>query len=97
MSVDLEAENRRLRAELAEARRANEILKKASLDSNRQGNTLSFLAAFIDENRHEFGITPIVRAQKGTAALIAVSSYYAYKLRVPSARALRDRELIVVI
>ncbi|WP_226824355.1 transposase, partial [Brevibacterium aurantiacum] len=29
-SVDLEAENRRLRAELAESRRANEILKKAS-------------------------------------------------------------------
>ena len=29
-SVDLEAENRRLRAELAEARRANEILKRAS-------------------------------------------------------------------
>lgn len=29
-SIDLEAENRRLRAELAEAKRANEILKKAS-------------------------------------------------------------------
>lgn len=29
-SVDLEVENRRLRAELAEARRVNEILKRAS-------------------------------------------------------------------
>lgn len=29
-SVDLEAENRRLRKELAESQRANEILKKAS-------------------------------------------------------------------
>ena len=29
-SVDLEAENRQLRAELAEAKRANDILKKAS-------------------------------------------------------------------
>ena len=29
-SLDLEAENRRLRAELAESRRANEILKRAS-------------------------------------------------------------------
>jgi transposase-like protein len=28
--VDLEAENRRLRKELAESQRANEILKKAS-------------------------------------------------------------------
>lgn len=29
-SIDLEAENRRLRAELAEAKRANDILKRAS-------------------------------------------------------------------
>lgn len=29
-SIDLEAENRRLRAELAESRRVNEILKRAS-------------------------------------------------------------------
>ncbi|SMX78219.1 transposase [Brevibacterium antiquum] len=41
-SVDLEAENRRLRAELTEAKRANEILRRASLDSNRQGNTSGF-------------------------------------------------------
>lgn len=31
VSVDLEAENRRLRAELAESKRANEILKRASI------------------------------------------------------------------
>ena len=29
-SIDLEAENKRLRAELAETKRANEILKKAA-------------------------------------------------------------------
>ncbi|MDN6382862.1 MAG: transposase [Corynebacterium casei] len=40
-SVGLEAENRRLRAELAEAKRANDILKKASLDSTRECNTIS--------------------------------------------------------
>lgn len=34
-SIDLEAENRRLRAELAEAKRANDILKKASAFSRR--------------------------------------------------------------
>ncbi|WP_155861290.1 transposase [Corynebacterium doosanense] len=34
-SVDLEAENRQLRAELAEAKRANDILKKASAFSRR--------------------------------------------------------------
>lgn len=32
-SVDLEVDNRRLRAELAEVKRANEILKRASLVS----------------------------------------------------------------
>lgn len=36
-SMDLAAENRRLRAELAEAKRANEILKKASAFSRRSG------------------------------------------------------------
>ncbi|MDR7329891.1 transposase [Corynebacterium guangdongense] len=34
-SIDLAAENRRLRAELAEAKRANDILKKASAFSRR--------------------------------------------------------------
>ena len=52
---------------------------------------------FIDENKHEFGVEPIVRALKGTAARIAVSSYYAFKKRQPSARALRDEELMVAI
>ena len=52
---------------------------------------------FIDENRDEFGVEPIVRVLRGTAARIAVSSYYAYKLRRPSARAIRDCDLMVVI
>ena len=38
-SVDLEAENRRLRAELAEAKRANEILKRASACLPRRSST----------------------------------------------------------
>ncbi|MGO0605962.1 transposase [Brevibacterium linens] len=38
-SVDLEAENRRLRAELAEAKRANEILKRASAYLPRRSST----------------------------------------------------------
>ncbi|TSI13937.1 IS3 family transposase [Brevibacterium aurantiacum] len=52
---------------------------------------------FIDANRHEFGVEPIVRGLSGTAARIVVSKYYAYKLRRPSIRARRDRELMVVI
>ena len=55
------------------------------------------IVEFIDNNRDEFGVEPIVRALKRTAARIAVSSYYAHKLCQPSARALRDRELMVVI
>lgn len=50
---------------------------------------------FIDENKHEFGVEPIVRALKGTAARIAVSSYYAFKKRQPSVRALRDADLMI--
>ncbi|WJY62180.1 Transposase [Corynebacterium atrinae] len=37
-SLDLEAENRRLRAELAESRRANEILKRASACLSRRSH-----------------------------------------------------------
>ncbi|SJN37599.1 Mobile element protein [Micrococcus lylae] len=52
---------------------------------------------FIDEHRDEFGVEPIVRALQGTAARIAVSSYYAFKKRRPSARSRRDAELMRVI
>ena len=55
------------------------------------------IVTFIDENKHEFGVEPIVRALKGTAARIAVSSYYAYKKRQPSARARRDQALMACI
>ncbi len=55
------------------------------------------IVGFIDENKHEFGVDPVVRALSGTAARIAVSSYYAYKNRPLTARAIRDQELIVVI
>ncbi|GAB3619073.1 hypothetical protein GCM10027417_03330 [Glutamicibacter endophyticus] len=55
------------------------------------------IVAFIDDNRHEFGVEPIVRALSGTAARIAVSSYYAYKKRQPSARVRRDQALMLAI
>src|SRR5699024_7431253 len=38
-SVDLEAENRRLKSELAEAKRANDILKKASAFCRKRSST----------------------------------------------------------
>ena len=81
-SVDLEAENRRLRAELTEVQ-AGERDPEEGLGFLRGGARppIKVIVAFIDENKHEFGVEPIVRALKGTAARIAVSSYYAYKLR----------------
>ncbi|TGD30996.1 hypothetical protein EB835_10315 [Brevibacterium sp. S22] len=55
------------------------------------------IVAFTDDNRHEFGVEPIVRALSGTVARIVVSSYYAFKKRELSARARRDQALMVVI
>jgi len=55
------------------------------------------IVKFIDDNRQEFGVEPIVRVLKRTPARIATSSYYAYKKRPVSARALRDKRLKVVI
>lgn len=52
---------------------------------------------FIDDNRHDFEVEPIVRPLRGTVAQIDVSSYYALKKRQPSARARRNHALIVVI
>lgn len=52
---------------------------------------------FIDDNRQEFGVEPIVRVLKDTPARIATSSYYAYKNRPPSDRQVRDERLKVVI
>lgn len=55
------------------------------------------LVDFIDEHKHEFGVEPIVRALSDTPARIAVSSYYAYHKREPSARSRRDEALMSVI
>lgn len=52
------------------------------------------MSVFIDEHRDVFGVEPICRALQ-----IASSTYYAVKQRQrdPSARALRDAELLVEI
>ena len=47
------------------------------------------MTAFIDERRGEFGVEPICALLP-----IAPSTYYAAKSRPPSARALRDEELL---
>ena len=52
------------------------------------------MSVFIDEHRDRFGVEPI-----GRALQVAPSTYYAVKQRQrdPSARALRDAELLVEI
>ena len=49
--------------------------------------------AFIDANRDELGVEPICRGLTEHGCPIAPSTYYAFKARPPSTRAVRDEEL----
>jgi putative transposase len=51
------------------------------------------IVEFIDANRDELGVEPICRGLTEHGCPIAPSTYYAFKVRPPSARALRDEEL----
>ena len=51
------------------------------------------IVRFIDNNRAEFGVEPIIRVLASTTAKIALSTYYAHKSRPPSARSTRDRQI----
>jgi transposase len=88
------AEIKRLRAEVAELRRANEILKAASafFAAELDRPSKRFIA-FIDAHRQVCGVEPICRVLTGHGLKIATSTYYAAKHRTPSARSVRDGEL----
>jgi len=75
---ELERKNRELR-------RANEILKSASLLRDRARRSSQEVIAYIDKHRGEFGVEPICSVLQ-----FAPRTYYAAKARPPSARALRD-------
>lgn len=49
---------------------------------------------FVDSQREEHGVQPVLEALKQTPAEIAPSTYYAAKARPEPARAVRDRELV---
>ncbi|MFD5233367.1 IS3 family transposase [Streptomyces qaidamensis] len=88
------AEIKRLKAENAELRRANEILKAASgFLRGRARPAVEALVAFIDAHRQVFGVEPICRVLASHGLKIATSTYYAAKSRAPSARSVRDAEL----
>lgn len=80
-------------------RRANSILEvslgffAASLDRP----AAALIVEYIDQYRHEFGVEPICRTLTTAGTQIAPSTYYAFKTRPPSKRALRDEELLVEI
>jgi putative transposase len=48
---------------------------------------------FVDSQREQHGVQPVLEALKQTPAQIAPSTCYAAKTRPESARAARDREL----
>ncbi|MFU2343173.1 IS3 family transposase [Streptomyces albidoflavus] len=88
------AEIKRLKAENAELRRANEILGAASgFLRGRARPAVEALVAFIDEHRQVFGVEPICRILTSHGLKIATSTYYAARKRAPSARSVRDAEL----
>ncbi|MDN5804560.1 MAG: IS3 family transposase [Microlunatus sp.] len=93
--VELERENRELR-------RANEILRTASAffaGSGARPQT-EVIVAYIDEHRERvvegrpLGVEPIVEVLRTADVAIAPSTYYAAKSRPPSARSVRDAELV---
>jgi putative transposase len=53
--------------------------------------------AFVDSQREEHGVQPVLQALEGTPAQIAPSTYYAAKTRPASVRSLRDSELTELI
>lgn len=53
------------------------------------------LTAFIDEHKERFGVEPICRVLTEHGCKIAPSTYYAFTTRPPSARSLRDAEIVV--
>jgi putative transposase len=55
------------------------------------------IVAFIDEHRHRFGVEPICRVLTEHGCKIAPNTYWVARKRAPSARAVRDAELVVEI
>lgn len=53
--------------------------------------------AFVDSQREEHGVQPVLQALEDTPAQIAPSTYYAAKTRPASARSRRDSELTEMI
>lgn len=88
-------EIRWLKRELAEARRANEILKAASVFSpGRLDKPHDEMIAFVDEHRDRFGVEAICRTLGSTECeFITSRGYRAATTPPPTSRTLRDETL----
>ncbi|WNI20441.1 IS3 family transposase [Streptomyces sp. ITFR-16] len=91
------AQIKAMKKEVAELKRANDILKAAAkFLRGRARPATHTLVAFIDEHRDRFGgVEPICRVLTEHGCKIAPSTYYAAKKRAaePSARRVRDAAL----
>ncbi|MFC3891288.1 IS3 family transposase, partial [Lentzea rhizosphaerae] len=61
------------------------------------GPSVAMKVAFVDSQREEHGVQPVLAALEQTPAEIAPSTYYAAKSRPESARVVRDRGLTAAI
>ncbi len=92
------AQLKALKKEVAELKRANEILKAAASFFAAELDRPHTLVAFINEHRDRYsGVEPICRTLTEHGCSFHPSTYYAHKKRMPSARSLRDSELAVLI
>jgi transposase-like protein len=95
------AENEQIKAlkrEVAELRRANEILKAASaFFRGRARPATGALVRFIGEQKDSFGVEPVCQVLSEHGWRIAPGTYYAAVKRPPSARSVRDAEILTAI
>nr|WP_235038237.1 IS3 family transposase [Microbacterium sp. 18062] len=94
--TDVAEENKRLRRENAELKKANEVLRAASVFFREGARPpLTSMIRFIDEHRDQFGVEFLCRVLKGAVpGFVTSRGYRAAKARVPSARQLRDALLV---
>ena len=77
-----------MRAENRELRRANEILKAASVffAAELTAEIAPYPVEFIDTHKRRFGVEPVCAQLTELGCAFALSSYYEARSRPPSAR-----------
>lgn len=94
---EMAAEMKKLRAEVRELKRANEILKSASFLRGGTRPQQQVIIDYIENNKQEYGVEPICRVVNEHGCPIVPSAYYDARDRAASNRAVRDEELKVEI